>query len=714
VAFIGRSFGARATATAYSGVMLRISSLLLVGSVFLLACPNEVAAPIAVRGPGDDAKLPPGEEAPGDGDGDDDDDDGINQGDLDAEEPIICAGPARSGALRFDGVDDHVTMGLAPELGLERFTVEAWVRRDGRGKAAGTGVGGLQLVPIAGKGRGENDDTTKNCNYAFGFTGDVLGADFEDMATGANHPVTGATAVPLGEWHHVAATFDGAAWRLYLDGALDGEAATAAVPRGDSIQHFGIGALFDSTGAPAGALNGAIDEVRVWDHARSADEIADAMYTASPSGVGLVGHWSLDDDGSDALGSNDGTIGGAVHEADSAALDVGLPPAAAPSTPAPEAALAADAVTLSLQASDLDGDELTVTYYLRELSVADDFTIVVLPDTQYYTVASKGFEQFFYDQTQWVRDNRGAYNIVGVIHNGDITDQGDTAGYASQWTVASRAMATLETPEPDLVDGVPYGVSVGNHDNKGGTTTRYNEHFGVPRFEGRSYYGGHYGSDNDESWFTFSAGSLDFVVVNLQYDTSPDAAVLAWARSIFEMHPDAFGILNTHFILNSGGEFGAQGQAIYDALKDVPNVQLMTCGHVSAESRRSDDHAGHTIHSMLADYQFLYRDTPDYRGGSGYLRIWEFSPANDELTVRTYSPSLDTWQTDANSEFTLPVNLRGGGGAFREVATVQRASLGTDVTLEGLAPGKTYEWYASVRDCEHETTTAITRFTTTP
>jgi molybdenum cofactor biosynthesis protein MoaC len=36
-------------------------------------------------------------------------------------------------------------------------------------------VGGLQLVPIAGKGRGEADGSTKDCNYTFGFWGDVLG-----------------------------------------------------------------------------------------------------------------------------------------------------------------------------------------------------------------------------------------------------------------------------------------------------------------------------------------------------------------------------------------------------------------------------------------------------------------------------------------------------------------------------------------------------------
>ena len=68
---------------------------------------------------------------------------------------------------------------------------------------------------------------------------------------------------------------------------------------------------------------------------------------------------------------------------------------------------------------------------------------------------------------------------------------------------------------------MPYGVVVGNHDNKliGDNTvldtTKFNQFFGVSRFAGRSYYGGHYGTKNDYSWVTFSAGGLDFVVVNI-------------------------------------------------------------------------------------------------------------------------------------------------------------------------------------------------------
>jgi hypothetical protein len=134
----------------------------------------------------------------------------------------------------------------------------------------------------------------------------------------------------------------------------------------------------------------------------------------------------------------------------------------------------------------------------------------------------------------------------------------------------------------------------------------------------------------------------------------------------------------------------------------------MTCGHISAEARRTDTHEGHPIISMLADYQS--RD----QGGGGHMRIWELSPANGEMTVRTYSPTLDRWETDGNSEFTLRVPLRGAGGEFLEAVTLDGVTASASATIEGLEPGRVYEWYATVRDCEHTVRTPVTRFTTAP
>ena len=70
--------------------------------------------------------------------------------------------------------------------------------------------------------------------------------------------------------------------------------------------------------------------------------------------------------------------------------------------------------------------------------------------------------------------------------------------------------------------------------------------------------------------------------------------------------------------MNTNGTWSAAGWAIYNAVKDNPNVFLMLCGHMHGESVRIDTFDGNAIHTVLADYQ----DLPN--GGNGWLRIMEF------------------------------------------------------------------------------------------
>lgn len=641
--------------------------------------------------------------------------------------PEACADepPLASSGLVFDG-SGGVVMGPAPALGLEVFTLEAWVRRDGRGAAAGTGVGGLKLVPIIAKGRGESDGSDLDCNYAFGFYGDVLGADFEDMAGGKNHPVYGKTPIPLGSWHHVAASYDGATWRLYVDGALDVEREVGAAPRHDSIQHFGLGAAYNSKGVAAGGLRGALDEVRVYARALDAAEIQATMYSTSPVAPGLVAHYRLDaadGDARDLVGGAPGTITGAVFATPGAVLDRG----AAPQLAHPRVGDVGAGPTLLVDVLDPDGDEVKVEFFARRLGPADDFTIVVLPDSQYYTRDAAPPTRpepddpaYFNAQTRWAWDHRHERRVVGLFGVGDVINNADQA---AQWGRASKAMAILEdTSDPAFPHGLPYGIAFGNHDqfpkDVPQETMAANQHFGVARFAGRDYYGGNFDGDNDENFVYFRAGDLEIVVVSFQFDTSPDPAVLAWARGVFESHPRALGIVASHYIVTGGGGFSEQGAAIYAALRDVPNLQLMASGHVSKDARRSDVFAGNVIHSMLSDFQRSAPDPDDpekpvvvaqsqTNGGLGYMRIWEFSPAKQQLQVRTYSPKRDASYTDDRNQFTLPVELVGAGGPFTSLGVVVAERGTAQVLLPEAAPGERHEWYAVARDCVHERALAL-------
>ena len=208
---------------------------------------------------------------------------------------------AANTAVSFDGVNDYVTFGPAPGLGSATFTIETWFKRTGAGVATSTGTGGISAIPLVTKGRAEADGSNLDMNYFLGIraTDGVLCADFEEGAAGAqpglNHPVAGVTPIPNNVWMHAAATYDGVKWRLYLNGALEAELIVNRPPRADSIQHAALGSALTSTGAPAGFFAGVLDEARIWDYARSAQEIADNRNLEIQVAPGLLGRWGLEE-----------------------------------------------------------------------------------------------------------------------------------------------------------------------------------------------------------------------------------------------------------------------------------------------------------------------------------------------------------------------------------------------------------------------------------
>ncbi len=212
--------------------------------------------------------------------------------------------------LQFDGTDDYVSFGQATAtLGASTFTLEAWVNRAPGGDLMGTGTHGLgddglpQAYPVLTKGCGEGDSSNVDLNYWLGVTdGGAIAADFEDYASGLNHPVVGIGTFPTGEWHHVAATYDGQVWNLYLDGNLDQtlDLGSSIDPRYDSIQWAALGSSLLSTGVPGtgtsscqGYFSGKIDEARVWSAVRTQTQIHDNMSVELTSGTGLLGRWGL-------------------------------------------------------------------------------------------------------------------------------------------------------------------------------------------------------------------------------------------------------------------------------------------------------------------------------------------------------------------------------------------------------------------------------------
>ncbi|MDR3377951.1 MAG: Ig-like domain-containing protein [Verrucomicrobiae bacterium] len=357
--------------------------------------------------------------------------------------------------------------------------------------------------------------------------------------------------------------------------------------------------------------------------------------------------------------------------------------------------------------------QLTVTFYGRPAGTPNtnrDFTIAALPDSQYYSASMNGGKPaMFAAQTDWVVAQRTNLNVAFVTHLGDITDHGQDSGDNTEWLAATNAMYRLENPRATgLSNGIPYGMGVGNHDqtpNGGGPTANtsfFNQYFGASHFTGDGYYGGHYGTNNNNSYQLFTAGGLDFIAIHLEYDsdaTTPSAPALAWANRLLQTYASRRAIVTSHWIVNTGDNttFSPQGRAIYTALRTNANLCLMLCGHISGEGRRTDVYAGRTVYSILTDFQSLAN------GGNGWLRYYTFSPSNNILHAFTYSPWLGQYNTNAASQFDLPcaLDLNPSANPFTAIRTQTFTGASNQTAAfawSGLASGRTYQWYAVAAD----------------
>lgn len=288
----------------------------------------------------------------------------------------------------------------------------------------------------------------------------------------------------------------------------------------------------------------------------------------------------------------------------------------------------------------------------------EEFTLVLLPDTQRYTLFNPAM---FFSQTHWICENQKALNLRFVIHLGDIVDDNTDA----EWRVADQAMS--------LLDGqVPYLVLPGNHDfekhpEQGWRmkyAPKYNAVFSPRRFMGQPWYGGHRGITNDNNYCFFNAAGREFMIVALEYGPTDD--VLEWAGALLRAHPEKRVIVATHSYmyddntrLGPGDEYSPHkshasyndGEQMWDKfVRKHPNIFMVVSGHVKGKGTgrltSKGDH-GNVVHQMLSNYQQLES------GGDGWLRILKFIPGEKKLLVRTYSPWLQKFDLDPQQSFDL-------------------------------------------------------------
>ena len=304
---------------------------------------------------------------------------------------------------------------------------------------------------------------------------------------------------------------------------------------------------------------------------------------------------------------------------------------------------------------------LVLVWFLAGLAWAETrkpFSVVLLPDTQNYSAKNP---ETYVAQTTWIANQAKPRNIQFVIHLGDIVDDGKVE---TMWQVADRAHRVL--------DGVvPYSVLPGNHDmcQDEYNTTLYNKYFSPKRFDKCPWYGGHEGTTNDNNFCEFEAGGMKFLVVSLQHD--PSDRTLDWARKVIDARPDRRVIVATHSYLMAKDRT-PMGERIWEKLvRSRPNIFMVVCGHVGASKLQTSRNAsGGLVYELLTDYQRL----PN--GGDGWLRVLEFRPDENRISINSLSPTQKTTQANAKELYSLDYDM-----TPKAVASGQRPVVGKRTPL---------------------------------
>lgn len=94
-----------------------------------------------------------------------------------------------------------------------------------------------------------------------------------------------ANTLAAGDWHHIAATYDGSRMRIYLDGVLRGNRAASGqvVSASNPNLPVGAGAQPQTPTRWRNGIPGALDDVRLYKRALTAVEIQAAMNEAGPA-----------------------------------------------------------------------------------------------------------------------------------------------------------------------------------------------------------------------------------------------------------------------------------------------------------------------------------------------------------------------------------------------------------------------------------------------
>lgn len=165
-------------------------------------------------------------------------------------------------AVEFDTVDAYMYLNASHTYEPTQLTIAAWVR--------------LSTAAASSSHIMSKCDSSGFCFYV----NSSNGLAFQARVSGAYRSVnSGAHKLVVGKWHHVAVTYDGADFKIYLDGQLRGTTTYAGTIDYPTYNSLCIGKDASPTNTGCNAANstkfpGAIDDIAIWSVGLTGADIA--------------------------------------------------------------------------------------------------------------------------------------------------------------------------------------------------------------------------------------------------------------------------------------------------------------------------------------------------------------------------------------------------------------------------------------------------------
>jgi gliding motility-associated-like protein len=186
---------------------------------------------------------------------------------------VDCSQPLGN-VLHFDGVNDYITTASnIPALNITAdLTLETWIKFDQVNS---------DYVRLIGKG----DANNRTYGLWLQTDGKLL---FQINGTPTGLNFTSTTSLQPGIWYHIAAIRNGNTAKIFINGVEDATATTTVSPQTNTFPlTVGYGTIHNY-------LKGSLEDVRVWNIARTVSQIQQGMYNSiNGNETGLVAYYDF-------------------------------------------------------------------------------------------------------------------------------------------------------------------------------------------------------------------------------------------------------------------------------------------------------------------------------------------------------------------------------------------------------------------------------------